>query len=155
MDMTQRSEALGEGDSVMGTSMRGDDIAALIAWPHSNICSDGASPSRHPRGYGSFTKVLRVYVREQTLFSLEEAIHRMTGLAAAHMGFADRGIIRPGAYADLVLLDPETVADRSTIEQPEARSVGIRKVWVNGVAVLEQGEATGAYPGQAIRRARP
>ncbi len=139
----------------MGTSMRTDDIAALTAWPHANICSDGASSSRHPRGYGSFTKVLRVYVREQKLFSLEEAIHKMTGLAAAHMGFADRGVIRPGAFADLVLLDPATVADRSTIEQPQARSVGIREVWVNGVAVLDQGEATGAYPGQAIRRAKP
>lgn len=154
MDMTQRSAALGKGDSVMGTSMRTDDIAALIAWPYANICSDGADPSRHPRGYGSFTKVLRVYVREQKLFSLEEAIRRMTGLAAAHMGFDDRGVIRPGAYADLVLLDPATVADRSTIADPQARSVGIREVWVNGVAVMDQGAATGAHPGQAIRRAK-
>ena len=135
--------------------MRSDDVAALIKWPQANICSDGASPSRHPRGSGAFTKVLRAYVREQKLLSFEEAIHKMTGPSAAHMGFADRGVIRPGAYADLVLLDPEQVSDRSTIEHPEARSVGISKVWVNGVEVLDEGEATGAYPGQVIRREQP
>jgi N-acyl-D-amino-acid deacylase len=64
-------------------------------------------------------------------------------------------VIRPGAFADLVLLDPDRVSDRSTIEQPQARSVGIDKVWVNGVVVLDQGEATGHYPGQVIRRAQP
>jgi N-acyl-D-amino-acid deacylase len=153
-ELTLRSDATGKGDSVIGTSMRSDDVAALMLWPQANICSDGAAPSRHPRGTGAFAKVLRVFVREQKLFSFEEAIHKMTGLAAVHMGFADRGVIRPGAYADLVLLDPETVADRSTIAEPEARSVGIREVWVNGVTVLDEGEATGAYPGQAIRRSK-
>jgi N-acyl-D-amino-acid deacylase len=154
MDLTARSQFENVEDVVIGTSMRADDIAALIAWPHSNICSDGASPSRHPRGSGAFTKVLRVYVREQELFSLEEAIQKMTGLSAAHMGFADRGVIRPGAHADLVLLDPEQVSDRSTIEHPEARSVGISKVWVNGVVVLDDGKSTGVYPGQVIRRTK-
>lgn len=155
MDLTVRSQLENVEDVVIGTSMRSDDVAALIKWPQANICSDGASPSRHPRGSGAFTRVLRVYVREQKLFSFEEAIHKMTGLSAAHMGFADRGVIRPGAYADLVLLDPEQVSDRSTIEHPEARSVGIDKVWVNGVVVLDEGEATGHYPGQVIRRVDP
>ncbi|MBF8293161.1 MAG: N-acyl-D-aspartate/D-glutamate deacylase [Steroidobacteraceae bacterium] len=155
MDLTVRSQFENVEDVVIGTSMRSDDVAALIKWPQANICSDGASPSRHPRGSGAFTKVLRAYVREQKLLSFEEAIHKMTGLSAAHMGFADRGVIRPGAYADLVLLDPEQVSDRSTIEHPEARSVGISKVWVNGVEVLDEGEATGAYPGQVIRRVQP
>ncbi|MSQ92285.1 MAG: D-aminoacylase [Gammaproteobacteria bacterium] len=155
MDLTVRSQLENVEDVVIGTSMRSDDVAALIQWPQANICSDGASPSRHPRGSGAFTKVLRVYVREQKLFSFEAAIHKMTGLSAAHMGFVDRGVIRPGAYADLVLLDPEQVSDHSTIEHPEARSVGIDKVWVNGVVVLNEGEATGHYPGQVIRRVDP
>jgi N-acyl-D-amino-acid deacylase len=151
-DLTTRAEALGGKNSVIGTSMRADDVQALLAWPHANICSDGDPTSRHPRAAGSFTKVLRVYVREQRLLSLETAIHKMTGLSAAHVGFADRGVIRPGAFADLVLLDPARVADRSTIEDPSALSVGIEKVWVNGVVVLESGKATGAFPGRAIRR---
>jgi N-acyl-D-amino-acid deacylase len=155
MDLTVRSQLENVEDVVIGTSMRSDDVAALIKWPQANICSDGASPSRHPRGTGAFTKVLRVYVREQKLLSFEAAIHKMTGLSAAHMGFADRGVIRPGAHADLVLLDPEQVSDRSTIERPEAHSVGISKVWVNGIVVLNEGEATGHYPGQVIRRVDP
>jgi len=155
MDLTQRSAVMGNNDDVIGTSMRSDDVAALTAWPHANICSDGSLVGKHPRGTGAFTKVLRVYVREQKLLSFEEAIHKMTGLSAAHMGFADRGVIRPGAHADLVLLDPEQVSDRSTIEHPEALSVGISKVWVNGVVVLDEGEATGHYPGQVIRRVDP
>ena len=76
--------------------MRADDIAAIIAWPHSNICSDGALVSRHPRSTGAFTKVLRVYVREQKLLGFEEAIRRMTSLGAAHVGIRDRGTIRAG-----------------------------------------------------------
>ncbi|MBL8270223.1 N-acyl-D-amino-acid deacylase family protein [Steroidobacter sp.] len=140
--------------SVIGTSMRSDDVAKFIAWPHSNICSDGNVGGKHPRGAGSFTRVLRVYVREQKLLTLEQAIHKMSGLAAEHMGITDRGVIRPGAYADLVLLDPQTVADRATLEQPGLSSIGIDKVWVNGVAVVEQGGATGAYPGKALRRER-
>ena len=152
MDLIARSQVEGAEQGVIGTSMRADDVAALIAWPYANICSDGELAGRHPRGAGAFTKVLRVYVREQKLLSFEAAIHKMTGLSAAHMGFTDRGVIRAGAHADLVLLDPAEVADRSTIDHPDALSVGIRKVWVNGVVVLEDGKATGAYPGQVVRR---
>jgi N-acyl-D-amino-acid deacylase len=76
----------------------------------------------------------------------------MSGAAAAHMGFADRGVIRAGAYADLVLFDPATVADRSTIETPLALSTGIERVWVNGEVVWDQGRTTAARPGKAIRR---
>jgi N-acyl-D-amino-acid deacylase len=76
----------------------------------------------------------------------------MTGLSAHNVGIADRGEIRPGAFADLVLFDPATVADRSTFEDPKALSVGIAKVWVNGVPVWQDGKATGEFPGRAIRR---
>ncbi len=153
MELTQRSQVDGATEGVIGTSMRADDVAAIIAWPHSNICSDGALVSRHPRSTGAFTKLLRVYVREQRLLAFEEAIHRMTSLGAAHVGIVDRGTIRAGAYADLVLLDPATVADRSTTSDPTALSVGIRTVWVNGQAVFGDGKATGAYPGLGLKRA--
>ena len=152
MDLIARSSFEGAEQSIMGKGMTNEDIAALIVWPYAAICSDGAMVSLHPRGRGAFTKVLRVYVREQKLLSLEEAIRKMTSLSAANVGIADRGLIRPGAFADLVLLDPATVADRSTFEDPSALSVGIEKVWVNGIPVWEDGKATGAYPGKGIRR---
>jgi N-acyl-D-amino-acid deacylase len=152
MDLIARSQVEGAEEGVIGTSMRVDDIAALVAWPHANICSDGSLTGMHPRGAGAFTKVLRTYVREQRLLGLEQAIHKMTGLAAAHVGIADRGVIRPGAFADLVLFDPATVADRSTIQNPQALSIGIAKVWVNGVAVFAYGRPTGVYPGMPVRR---
>jgi N-acyl-D-amino-acid deacylase len=92
-------------------------------------------------------------VREQGALSLEEAVHRMTGLAAEHMGFGDRGVIRVGAWADLVLFDPEAVTDHADFESPQVASTGIRGVWVNGVRVWD-GESTvpSAYPGRVIRR---
>ena len=117
-------EATGEvGDMMIGTSMRDDDIAAFIAWPHSNICTDGSLRDRHPRGAGSFPRVLGRYVREQGVLSLR-AIHRMTGLSAQHMGFAERGVIAPGMIADLVLFNPDTVRDRATTSEPFAPSGG-------------------------------
>jgi N-acyl-D-amino-acid deacylase len=106
----------------------------------------------HPRGAGSFTRVLRRYVREQKLLTLEQAVHKMSGLAAAHVGIENRGVIRAGAYADLVLFDPATVADEATIEQPHALSAGIERVWVNGQAVWANGRTTQAYPGRTLRR---
>ncbi len=153
MELTARSQVEGASEGVIGTSMRADDVAAIIAWPHSNICSDGALVSRHPRSTGAFTKVLRVYVREQRLLAFEEAIRRMTSLGAAHVGITDRGTIRAGAYADLVLLDPATVADRSTTTDPTALSIGIQTVWVNGQVVYRDGQATGATPGLGLKRA--
>jgi N-acyl-D-amino-acid deacylase len=152
MDLIARSQGEGAEEYVIGTGMKAADVAALIAWPQSNICSDGFLAGGHPRSFGAFTKVLRVYVREQGMLTLEEAVHKMTGLPAEHVGIADRGVIRPGAYADLVLFDPATVADRSTAMEPAVPSVGIERVWVNGVAVWEGGKVTGAYPGKGIRR---
>jgi N-acyl-D-amino-acid deacylase len=141
-----------ESDSIIGTSMRADDIATLLAWPHSNICSDGSLVDLHPRAVGSFPRVLGRYVREQGLLSLEEAVRRMTSLAAAHMGFSDRGVIRPGAAADLVLFDPDTVIDNATPQDPAALSSGMNTVWVNGVTVFENGRDSGTRPGRFIAR---
>jgi N-acyl-D-amino-acid deacylase len=153
MDLIRVSEAQKGEAGLIASSMRADDIAALIAWDGANICSDGEMAGRHPRGAGAFTKVLRHYVRETRLLTLEQAVRKMSATAAEHMGFADRGVIRPGAYADLVLFDPATVADRSTIAAPLALSVGIERVWVNGETVWEGGRTTTARPGKAIKRA--
>lgn len=139
-------------ETVLGTSMDPADIARLIAWPHSDICTDGELAGGHPRGFGTFPRVLRLYVREIGGLTLEEAVHKMSGLAAQHMGIADRGVIRPGAFADLVLFDPATIADRATVEEPRLTSAGVITVWVNGVEVYSAGAPTGAYPGRVLRR---
>lgn len=141
------------GESIIARSMTWDDISRLYTWPHTNVSTDGALMGRHPRGYGSFTRVLGRLVREQGVLTWEEALHRMTGLAAEHMGIGDRGVIVQGAYADLVLLDPDRVIDLATPEDPNAVSEGIVQVWVNGVAVYAGGSSTNRYPGQIIRRA--
>lgn len=141
-------------ESVIATSMDTRDVAALIAWPHSNISSDGLLTGGHPRGAGTFTRVLRQYVREQRLLTLEQAIHKMTELSAMHVGLFGRGTIAQGAPADLVLFDPRTVTDRSTVERPNLLSDGVDSVWVNGELVYENGRATGRRPGVVIRRKR-
>jgi N-acyl-D-amino-acid deacylase len=137
---------------IIATGMDERDVAKFVAWPHANISSDGALNDRHPRGAGAFTRFLRLYVRETHLLPIEAAVRKMTALAAAHMGIADRGLIRPGAYADLVLFDPATVTDRSTTARPDLLSEGIAKVWTNGRLVFENGKATGAHPGRVLRR---
>lgn len=137
-------------DMIIGTSMQEEDIMELMAWPHTNICTDGSLDDLHPRGTGSFPRVLGRYVREQGLMSLEQAVHKMTGLSANHMGFKDRGVIRPGAAADLVLFDPEIVIDHATPRNPGALSTGITKVWVNGQIVFENNQPTGRRPGRFL-----
>lgn len=152
MQLIAESQMPGAQEMVIGTSMRSDDVAKLIAWPHANISSDGMLGDRHPRGAGSFPRVLRVYAREQKLLTLEQAVHKMTGAAAEHMGITDRGFIRPGAHADLVLFDPATIADRATSNNPSAQSVGISRVWVNGALVFKDGQPTGIRSGKRVRR---
>ncbi len=148
----RRKEKGDAGEAIIGTSMTEEDFAKLLAWRESNICTDGSLDGSHPRGFGTYPRILGRYVREKKVLTLEEAVHRMTGLAAAHMGFTDRGLIKAGQAADLVLFDPATVIDRATIEQPHALSEGIAKVWVAGELVYAGGETTGRRPGVAIRR---
>jgi N-acyl-D-amino-acid deacylase len=148
-----KSAGLDGVESVIGTSMIEGDLERLLAWPHTNVCTDGELDGRHPRGFGAFPRVLGRYVRDRGILSLEAAIHRMTGLAADHLGIRDRGRLVPGAAADLVLLDPATVIDRATTDDPHALSVGIERVWVNGTPVFAEGKATGALPGRVLRRA--
>lgn len=138
--------------SIVATSMDEADIEKLMQWPHTSICSDGASSGRHPRGFGAFPRVLAKYVREQKALSLEEAIHKMTSLSAKQMGIKKRGTIAIGNYADLVLFDPELVQDRATTREPQATAAGISRVWVNGKPVYIGSKTTGLLPGKVIRR---
>jgi N-acyl-D-aspartate/D-glutamate deacylase len=105
----------------------------------------------HPRGYGTYPRVLRKYVREERLLSLEEAVRKMTSSVADRLSLRDRGLLREGLYADVVVFDPETVGDRATFEDPHQLSVGVRDVWVNGGRVLAGGAHTGATPGRFVK----
>jgi N-acyl-D-amino-acid deacylase len=104
----------------------------------------------HPRAYGNFARLLGQYVREEKLLSLEEAVRRLTSLPARNLGLDNRGELRPDMFADIVVFDPKTIADRATFEQPHQYAVGMRHVLVNGVPVLRDGEHTGATPGRAV-----
>ena len=104
----------------------------------------------HPRSYGTYPRVLGTYVRDQGLLTLEDAVRKMSGAVAARLGLHDRGLLRPGLAADVVLFDPATIGDRATFEASHQLSVGVRDVWVNGARVLRDGEHTGATPGRIV-----
>ncbi|MFC4276427.1 N-acyl-D-amino-acid deacylase family protein [Achromobacter aloeverae] len=128
------------------------DVRRIMAHPAAMVGSDGLpfDPHPHPRQWGTFTNVLRTLVREQSVLTLEAAVHKMTGLAARNYGVAERGLLRPGYYADLVLFDPAQVGDRATFEAPVQASQGIQGVWVNGQRVWADGAAGTARPGQVL-----
>lgn len=153
--MAEKMRAQGrEGvENIIATSMVEEDLGQLLAWPQTNLCTDGQLDGRHPRGYGSYPRVLGRYVRERAVLDLATAVRKATALAADHVGLVDRGRLVPGAFADLVLFDPATVADRATTDEPHALSTGIARVWVNGALVYEDGRTTGARPGRVVRRA--
>ncbi len=140
------------GESVIGESMHEEDIARLLTWEHTNVSSDGGLLGGHPRGFGAFPRVLSHHVRERGDLTLEAAIHRMSALGARHVGLEDRGLIRPGGAADLVLLDRDQVRDRATPQEPQHAAEGILRVWVNGVEVYAGGRTTDAFPGEVLRR---
>ena len=129
------------------------DIDRILRHHAAMIGSDGMPHDRfpHPRLWGTFPRVLGHYARDRQLFSLEEAIHRMTGLTARKFGLDGRGIIAEGAYADLVLFDPEKIIDRATFDDPTAPADGIQAVFVNGEAVFDRGRPTGSRPGRVLR----
>jgi N-acyl-D-amino-acid deacylase len=128
-----------------------EDIRAFYAQPWVMVASDGGIGARHPRGAGTFPKVLGRYVREEGWLTLEEAIRKMTSLPATRLRLADRGVIREGMKADLVLFDPERIRDRSTFQEPQLLPEGVERVLVNGVLVWWEGKATGARPGRVLR----
>lgn len=104
----------------------------------------------HPRFYGTFSRVLGLYVRERHVLTLPDAIRKMTSLAPQITGLTDRGILRPGIAADITIFDPNTIADKATFEDPEHYPLGIAYVIVNGVVVVDKGEHTGAKPGRVL-----
>jgi N-acyl-D-amino-acid deacylase len=112
---------------------------------------DSASGMTHPRAYGSYPRLLGRYVREDGVLRLEDAIRRMTSGVASRLSIRDRGLVREGLFADLVVFDEKSIIDRATPEQPHQLSVGVKHVWVNGVQVLRDGVHTGAKPGRALR----
>ena len=152
MDLIAEIESTNGDESIIATSMMEQDIAAIMKWPYTNICSDGSGVGRHPRGFGAFTKVLRQYVREEKILSLEEAIRKMTSLSADNLGIKKRGRLAVGQFADLVLFDPDKVADLATPKKPQLQSVGIEKVWVNGKEAFSAGKTGTNYSGKVIRR---
>jgi N-acyl-D-amino-acid deacylase len=141
-----------DANSIIATSMDERDIAKLIVWPYAAFCTDGELDGTHPRGYGTFTRIMGRYVRDEHLMTLEEAIRKATSLAAANVGIHDRGRISVGAYADLVLFDPQTIIDRATPADPHLTSTGVRRVWVNGASVYEGEHTTDARPGRVLKR---
>ncbi len=141
-----------ESESIVCTSMQESDLANFFRDPNVMFCSDGSHGGSHPRGAGTFPRILGRYVRELGVLKLEQAIQKATLLPAHRFGLKDRGLIRPGKVADLVVFDPKTIADRATTADSKAFSVGMVHVLVNGVPVLESGRMTGARPGVGIRR---
>jgi N-acyl-D-amino-acid deacylase len=130
------------------------DVQRVLVFQHTMIGSDGLphDTQPHPRLWGASPRVLGYYCRELGLFSLEEAVRRMTGLSAWRFGLAGRGILAAGVCADVTVFDPETVADRATFETPTVPAAGIEQVFVNGRPVWSEGKPTGERPGRALRR---
>ena len=153
-------EENGGSVGMIGHGMSEENTAKILAHPLGMLCSDGGSyapygslgsGSPHPRGYGSFPRFLGHYVRETGALDLESAIHKVTQMPAKKLQLRDRGIIAPGAYADLVAFDPTTVADQATFDNPHQYPLGIPIVIVNGVVTLRDGEHTGILGGRAVR----
>jgi len=157
MDIIAQDDTTGSGVMFF---MNEDDVRAALKHPLVMLGTDsgGMAPDSppptagvHPRAWGSAVRILAKYVREERLLTLEEAIRKMTSLPAQRMRLWDRGVIRPGAFADLVVFDPATVRDRATFENPKQYAEGMRYVAVNGQLVVDDGQLTSARPGKALR----
>ena len=140
-----------------GMSEENTALQLQQAWIKVSTDAGGVDPEwaaergpTHPRAYGTYPRVLGKYVREEGVLTLEDAIRKMTSSVADRLGLRDRGLLRAGCFADVVIFDPETIADKSTFEEPHQLSVGVRDVWVNGTQVLAGGTHTGALPGRIV-----
>jgi len=135
------------------------DVALALKQPWTSVDNDspGTAPDGllgqehpHPRAYGTFPRILRKYVREDHLITFEDAIRKFTSLPAQRMRLADRGVLKQGMWADVVIFDPEQIRDLATFEQPNQLSVGMKYVFVNGVAVIAEGKMTNMLPGKLL-----
>jgi N-acyl-D-amino-acid deacylase len=140
------------GASVVCNSMNETDVRNFYQQPWVMVSSDGGIGGRHPRGTGTFPRVLGRFVRENKWFALEEAVRKMSSMPAKRLGLKDRGLIKKGMKADLVLFDKERVIDRNTFTVPQTLSEGIETVWVNGKAVWDSGKVTGTMAGETLRK---
>ncbi|HZP23977.1 MAG TPA: amidohydrolase family protein, partial [Terriglobales bacterium] len=143
------------GCSAVYHAIEEEDVLRILRSPYTMIASDGEIPvfgqaAPHPRSYGTFARVLGVYVREQHVLTLEEGVRRMSGYPAARLKIWDRGLLRPGMKADVVLFDPEKIGDRATYEKPHQYSVGVRDVIVNGKFALRDDKVTSERPGRVL-----
>jgi len=143
------------GCSAVYHAIAEEDVVRIMKSPYTMIASDGDIPvfgqaAPHPRSYGTFARVLGVYVREQKVIPLEEAIRKMSGYPAARLKIYDRGMLRPGMKADVIVFDPATVSDRATFDKPHQYSVGVHEVIVNGKLVLHEDKVTSERPGRVI-----
>jgi dihydroorotase/N-acyl-D-amino-acid deacylase len=143
------------GCSAIYHAIHEDDVVRIMRSPYTMIASDGEIPvfgqaSPHPRSYGTFARVLGVYVREKHVLTLEDAVRRMSGYPAQRLKIWDRGLVRPGMKADVVVLDPDTIADRAQYDKPHQYSVGVRDIIVNGKLALRNGEVTSERPGRVL-----
>jgi len=152
MVLLQRADRDDLDESIIGRNIGEKDIENFMKWPFTSITTDGSIDGRHPRGQGSFAKVLARYVREEGVLSLPEAIRKMTSLTASNLGLSHRGEIKQGYAADIVVFDPDKIADHATFDDPLQYSTGVKAVWVNGELVWEDDKETGARPGQIVRR---
>lgn len=140
------------GAGVVCHSMKESDISTFYRQPWVMVSSDGGIGSRHPRGAGTYPRVLGRFVREQHWLALPEAIRKMTSLPAKRFRLTDRGLVKAGFKADLVLFDPNTIIDRATFKEPQLTAVGVNRVFVNGDEVWIDNAITGRRPGRALRR---
>ena len=155
-------DLIAEDESRIGTiyfMISEENIKKELAKPWISFGSDEASQAPegvflksnpHPRAYGNFARVLGKYVRDEKVLPMSDAIHRLSGLPATNLGLDHRGFLKEGMFADVVVFDPATIADRATFEKPHQYAVGVKHVFVNGVQVLKDGEHTGAKPGRAL-----
>jgi dihydroorotase/N-acyl-D-amino-acid deacylase len=146
--------------SVAVFGMSEPDVALALTQPWVSICNDsqGTAPDGllgrehpHPRAYGTFPRILRKYVREDGRLRLEEAVRKFSALPAEQLRFTDRGVLKKGMWADIVIFDPATIRDLATFENPNQLSDGMQFVLVNGVPVIENGKQTNALPGKVLR----
>ena len=154
-NMGELVQAQGELSMVFH-SMGFEDVERVMVYPNTAIASDGwiipfGKGVPHPRSYGTNARVLAEFVRHRHVLRLEDAVRRMTSLPARTFGFRDRGMVRQGFWADLVLFDPDHIEDASTFEKPHQYSKGFDLVLVNGTPVVENGQPTGARSGQVLR----
>jgi N-acyl-D-amino-acid deacylase len=140
--------------------MSEDNIKREVALPWVSFDSDADAPapegvflksSRHPRTYGNFARVLAHFVREEKVLTLQQAVHKLAALPAATLSLSDRGLLKTGYFADVVVFDPARVQDHSTYERPQQLATGVEDVWINGVRALRNEVATGAASGRALR----